>query len=305
MDPGNVLPTHYLQAYSGGRILGVASLFITLDLLFVAFREVACLLSKAAWGCDDYFLAPALITNLGVCIQGMIIVKVAGVGCHLEAALMRRPDHIPAWGKSIYTLQMIYFPAPALPKLSILYLYYRLFPTKVFRILTLVIASIVVMNLLANLFAATWVCSPIAYLWDKSIAGGRCFDSVLYRQMVNVPNIVTDAAMLACLTICFLAGSIGLIAPCARLAALNTKSAFKDNTWQSVNLVSWTIVEPSMYLIAACLLGLRPLFSQTMICKIRLILTRASNLWSTNNDIELQTPQQRCGGFQRLDKPLK
>ena len=35
-----------------------------------------------------------------------------------------------------------------------------------------------------------------------------------------------------------------------------------DNTWNSVNRLIWTVVEPAMYLISACLPALRPLFSR-------------------------------------------
>ena len=35
--------------------------------------------------------------------------------------------------------------------------------------------------------------------------------------------------------------------------------AFNDRTWRSVNLMTWTDVESSVYLIAACLPSLRPL----------------------------------------------
>ena len=153
------------------------------------------------------------------------MVHVAGVGHHLEAVLMRNPEQIVAWAKSVLALEMMYLPAVALPKLSILSLYYRLFPQKLFRSLTLVVVSIVVLNWLAFIFASVFECSPIAYQWDKSIVGGRCFNVLLYYRMVNVPNIVTDVAMLvlpmpmvwrlqtsrsrkAGLTICFLTGSM-------------------------------------------------------------------------------------------------
>lgn len=153
------------------------------------------------------------------------MVAVAGVGHHLEAVLMFHPHQIVLWAKSIYALEMIYLPAVALPKLSILSLYFRIFPNKVFRSMTLVIVAIVLLNWLAFLFASTFQCSPVAYQWDKSIEGGSCFDILLFYRMVNVPNIVTDIAMLILpmpvvwklhasrprkvgLTICFLAGGV-------------------------------------------------------------------------------------------------
>lgn len=153
------------------------------------------------------------------------MVALAGVGRHLDAVMMFHPHQVVAWAKSIYALEMIYLPAVALPKLSILSLYLRIFPNKVFRAITLVVAVIVVLNWLAFVFASTFQCLPVAYQWDKSIEGGRCFDVLLFYRMVNVPNIVTDIAMLILpipmvwklhtsrprrigLTVCFLAGSV-------------------------------------------------------------------------------------------------
>lgn len=154
-----------------------------------------------------------------------VMVAVAGVGHHLEAVLMFHPHQVVAWAKSIYSLEMIYLPAVALPKISILSLYLRIFPNRVFRGMTMVIVAIVLLNWLAFALASTFQCSPVTYQWDKSIEGGRCFDVLLFYRMVNVPNVVTDIAMLILpmpmvwklhtsrprrigLTVCFLAGSV-------------------------------------------------------------------------------------------------
>lgn len=153
------------------------------------------------------------------------MVGVEGVGHYLDAVLMFHPHGVVVWAKCIYALEMIYLPAVALPKLSILSLYFRLFPNKVIRAITLVIVGIVLLNWLAFVFASAFERSPVAYQWDKSIQGGHCFDVHLFYRMVNVPNIVTDIAMLILpmpmvwklhtskprkvgLTICFLAGRV-------------------------------------------------------------------------------------------------
>ncbi|KAI4087714.1 MAG: hypothetical protein LQ344_006600 [Seirophora lacunosa] len=134
--------------------------------------------------------------DIGLGIHGIVMVAVAGVGHHLEAVLMFHPHQVVAWAKSIYSLEMIYLPAVALPKISILSLYLRIFPNRVFRGMTMVIVAIVLLNWLAFALASTFQCSPVTYQWDKSIEGGRCFDVLLFYRMVNVPNVVTDIAML-------------------------------------------------------------------------------------------------------------
>ncbi|KAL8898239.1 MAG: hypothetical protein Q9207_006803 [Kuettlingeria erythrocarpa] len=227
MASGHSRSPEYLREYSGGTLIAVAIAFIVLDLLFVGLRELARHRTKATWGWDDYLILPALVVNISLCIHGIVMVGVGGVGHHLDAVLMFHPHQVVGWAKCIYALEIIYLPAVALPKLSILSLYFRLFPNQLFRAMTLFLVVVMLLNWLAFIFASTFKCSPVAYQWDKSIQGGHCFDVLLYYRLVNVPNIVTDIAMLILpmpmvwklhtsrprkvgLTICFLAGSVAI-----------------------------------------------------------------------------------------------
>ena len=53
-----------------------------------------------------------------------------------------------------------------------------------------------------------------------------------------------------------------MIGACIRMATFFQTAIFVDNTWASVQLMTWTCVEPGMYLIAACLVKLRPVLSK-------------------------------------------
>lgn len=53
----------------------------------------------------------------------------------------------------------------------------------------------------------------------------------------------------------------GIVGACFRLAFfVKTENLFTDPTWYSTSLLCWSCAEPGMYLIAACLLTLGPLF---------------------------------------------
>lgn len=156
----------------------------------------------------------------------LVMVAVAGVGHHLQAVLMSNPHQIVAWAKCIYALDLIYFAAVALPKLSILNLCLRVFAVSdAARRITHVMMALMVVIWLSYSLASVFECYPFAYRWDRSIPGGHCFDIVLFYRMVNVSNIVTDIAILILpmpyiwklhatrsrrggVTICFLAGSV-------------------------------------------------------------------------------------------------
>ena len=158
------------------------------------------------------------------------MVNDASVGRHLPAVLMNNPTQVIVWAKSIYALQWLYLAAVALPKISILGLYLRIFSISRARITCYIVIFMVTANWVAFIFAATFQCSPIAFQWDKSITGGTCVDiQALYRAS-SAPNIATDVIILILpiptvwrlkasvirklgLMLVFLAGSVSVFLP--------------------------------------------------------------------------------------------
>ena len=111
----------------------------------------------------------------------------------------------------------------------------------------------------------------------------------------------------------------GLITAIIRLAEFLATAAFDDATWTSVKLVTWSCIEPGMYLIAACLLACRPLIHRALNNFGPLL-----RLWSHNSssstisrgaaarpgiqDLEFQTttiPKHSYKGFDDLDDDLE
>ena len=70
--------------------------------------------------------------------------------------------------------------------------------------------------------------------------------------------------------------SSGLGASIARFAAFFQRDPVGDPTWVSVELMMWTIIEVSVYLIAACLPTLRPL--------VVLVWDKESKIFSSKGD---------------------
>ena len=153
-----------------------------------------------------------------------VMVQVADVGHHLPAVLIHSPSKLATWAKCIYALGWIYLAAVALPKLSILCLYLRIFVQSSYRMVTYILIGIVIANWIAFILASIFQCSPFEYQWNKKISG-HCFDVQTFYELLNVPNILTDAVMLVLpmpmvwhlsiprahklgLTLVFLAGSV-------------------------------------------------------------------------------------------------
>lgn len=99
------------------------------------------------------------------------------------------------WAKTLYALAQVYLAACALPKLSILVLYRRIFTDKPTRIATWVLIILVLANWVAVSIAAFLQCIPVAAMWDPSIKG-KCINLELLYRMTNLPILFTDLPML-------------------------------------------------------------------------------------------------------------
>ena len=186
---------------------------------------------------------------------------------------------IEQWAKWIFAVEMGYLVAVCVSKLAILSIFLRVFTDRWTRVVTYTLFGTVIAAWIAETISGTLQCIPFKFQWDKTITGGHCFNIVSYYQYLSIPNILTDIIMLVLpqpsiwrlhttriqkvgLGVVFLAGSIGLIASCVRFAEFFVTDALSDPTWNSVVLLTWTMIEPAIYLVAACLLTYRPLLKK-------------------------------------------
>ena len=146
-------------------------------------------------------------------ISHVIAVNYGGVGRHIAAVEMRDPGALVAWAKEseiysqplypqliflqcLYAGEVIYGFAIAFPRLSILFLFLRVFPNKPFRIGVYALMFLLAGLCISIALAAVFQCSPVAYAWDKHIKGGTCIDQVAYLRWHTVPNLLVDVVML-------------------------------------------------------------------------------------------------------------
>lgn len=204
----------YLAEYIGYQVIGVAIAFMVLETVFVILRSLARRKTLSPLGWDDYLIIPALVVNLGMCAHGIsqstttlrrhgtrlksstVMVNITGAGHHLPAVIIQHgPAKLVVWSKMIYASIWIYSVAVVLPKMSILCLYLRIFVRKPQRITCYVLMGVLITHMISTVFAATFECTPVAHLWDKTIAG-HCFDAVAFYRIASLPNIITDVIML-------------------------------------------------------------------------------------------------------------
>jgi hypothetical protein len=118
------------------------------------------------------------------------------VGHHVSDVMKDNPELMVGWAKGIFAIELIYLASVALPKLSALSFYLRVFVYRKGRVFAYIIIGLVILNWVVFTISAILQCRPIAYWWDKTIQGGTCFNVQVYYRAMCVPNIATDVMVL-------------------------------------------------------------------------------------------------------------
>ncbi|KAL9595419.1 MAG: hypothetical protein Q9219_006462 [cf. Caloplaca sp. 3 TL-2023] len=134
------------------------------------------------------------------------------------------------------------------------YIGYKLTAVAVFFIVSE--AVLVSLRYFARYVARTsWATDPGKYTsWAKSAVAVE----IIYCTAVVFPKLAILAMYLRLFPI--KKPYRGLVSSIVRFTIFYGNEAFVDGTWASVNLMTWTLIEPGVYLIAACLPNLRPLW---------------------------------------------
>ncbi|KAK3377394.1 integral membrane protein [Lasiosphaeria ovina] len=274
------LPGDFLNETRGGALVGISIGFAVITSVVVPLRFYARTLRPASFGLDDFLILAAYIFNLALCALGITMVQIGGVGQHVEALELRNPSALVGWAKVLLAFEFVYFTAVALPKMSILCLYLRVFKWAhgPMRTASLALFGFVAATWLSMMVTVCFQCRPIAFWWDRSIPGGRCIDVQAFYHAQSIPGVVLDLFIMAlplrtiwglsmptakrlALVLVFLVASLGVVASVVRATMLFSNSAFDDRTWASVLLCGWSVVESSCYITANCLSSMRPLVS--------------------------------------------
>ncbi|KAF1980436.1 hypothetical protein BU23DRAFT_445056 [Bimuria novae-zelandiae CBS 107.79] len=273
---GTTVTPEYLAEDIGPSIIATASLTIAFTTVFVALRYYARHLSQTRFGVEDVIIPFAWLAEVGLCIIGIVMVKRAGTGRHVEYVLKTHPEGVISHYKGLFANQLVHPLAVALPKIVIVILFLRVFNQKWERRAAWITLWLMLGTLISYSVASMFQCRPISYNWDQSIPG-KCFNFDLLANSSSVPNILTDLIVLVLpirtviglkvstsrkigLMLIFLTGSVGIVASVIRTIVFVCTDPLLDITFNYVALVNWTIIEPGMYLLAACALSFKPLW---------------------------------------------
>jgi hypothetical protein len=98
--------------------------------------------------------------------------------------------------KLIIPLQFLWVLSLGCTKVSILFLYLRIFPVRWLVVSSYATMGVIVAWAIATILAGCLICRPFAYNWDKTIPGGYCGNQVTSFTITGIINVVTDVVVL-------------------------------------------------------------------------------------------------------------
>lgn len=145
-------------------------------------------------------------------------VKYGGVGRHLPIVMIEDPTTLGRSllvGKSnpsnhprrrffsaecslqyLFAAEFVYGTVILTVKVSILSLYYRIFPTRSMKFSTLVLGAMTLAWWAAVVLVSAFQCSPIQKTWHPLMMGGHCLNKNTFFLGNAIPNIVLDVLFL-------------------------------------------------------------------------------------------------------------
>ncbi|KAG9235563.1 hypothetical protein BJ875DRAFT_458794 [Amylocarpus encephaloides] len=266
-SPLPVVDAAYLALDEGSKVVTINTTFTALATLTVILRFAARKIKKTGLAADDYLIFAAL-AFVWVLYGLSIACQLKGVGKHIEAV---SKENVALILEMLYVTQIFYILAPAAIKLSLLFLYKRIFVTKRFTMVCNVLLGVVAVWVTIMTFMGIFNCTPVDAFWTGK---GKCVNFKQFALGYAAVNIGTDLIIWVLpvpmvwklqlpigqkisLTLIFILGLFDCAAAITRLVTSMLVLGNRDVTWDYVPGFIWSIIEPSVGIMCACLPTIR------------------------------------------------
>ncbi|KAK3386835.1 hypothetical protein B0H63DRAFT_468466 [Podospora didyma] len=275
-DPNAPPPSaEYIAENKGPSIDAVICTVVALSTLFVCARIFVRGYLMRKLQIDDYIIIVSMLcawTCVGISLEAVRW----GNGRHFDTLNLDQMQNAVKWTIFGFPAGIMSF---SLPKFAVVALLTRLLnPSRMHRIFLwsmVGLCQIVLGGCIVILFAQ---CTPSASQWDFSITGAKCWDKwllVKYSMVAGGFSAFTDLYLAIYPTVVLFKLHLELKKKIALCIALGIGSistvvaiykttripslASPDFSWDTSDLVIWTIVEGSTIIIASCIPLLQPL----------------------------------------------
>ncbi|KAH8883947.1 hypothetical protein GQ53DRAFT_629792, partial [Thozetella sp. PMI_491] len=262
----------------GTQLFAVQISFLGLAWVSILFRAYVRIHMIKKVSLDDYLMFAAVLIYTGYAIIAVWGIIGGGTGQHfVDIKPAEAAQALEAW----FLCEVIYAPLSALVRTSIGVFLLRIATNKTHR--AIIYSTIIVIWILSVIyfFLMMFQCSPPSYFWEQVYhKSGSCMDlnvipaatiahsvisavcdfilallpvAMMWNVQLNKRTKVTVAALL----------SMGLIAGVAlivRIPYVKFLAISSDFLFETIDVAIWSVMEPSLGIIAGCIATLRPLF---------------------------------------------
>ncbi|KAF2008891.1 hypothetical protein BU24DRAFT_429151 [Aaosphaeria arxii CBS 175.79] len=184
----------------GRAIIIVLGVFLALDFLFVLARYWARHIKGRSLEFNDWAMFSALISVTALYFTEVAAVRNGGVGLHVMEIVMQwgGMETVMTAGKLVLTADILWNVATLTIKMSILHLYISIFGLTSPKFCRLVwgVMGFCVISTIVFVVQILVLCRPLAFFWDKTIAG-KCgslpLTYLIPGIIITVEDIVTFA----------------------------------------------------------------------------------------------------------------
>ncbi|KAI1366368.1 hypothetical protein F5Y08DRAFT_136854 [Xylaria arbuscula] len=258
----------------GAQVVIVAFLSTPLALLALGLRLWSRRLQGMALAFNDYIVIVATLiatATVSICLADVFI---GAIGVHSAELVATKPHVLSLY--IIFTIpgEILWAAANTCVKFSILSLYTIIFPGRTFHRICYAMMGISTAYFISVLFEAFILCKPVQYNWDKTIPGGQCHNQNLAYLIAGITNLVIDAFIVALplpklyglqiplakrVAIAAMFGLSALICVLSLLRILSVEAwDLTDPTYTGTGITAYSILEPTLGVVNACLPTLRP-----------------------------------------------
>ncbi|KAJ0120787.1 hypothetical protein J7T55_015521 [Diaporthe amygdali] len=223
------------------EVRNITIIFTVIAVLVVALRCISRLKIKAPFWTDDWLTLATLMLLFGNAAFNFVVVE-QGVGLH--SGRLNLPQ-LQALNKTIVGAEVIYLTGVNAYKISLLFLYFRIFPIKSVRIWAYVFGGLSTSWNIAGVFAAAFQCTPRAKIWEPWVEG-YCINVFLAQLLKTF------------LVFMFMSGSYVVFTSIYRFTVYLHYSS-KNIPFTLATPVAWNIIEISSGIVSSCLPTLGPI----------------------------------------------
>ncbi|PKX99843.1 hypothetical protein P168DRAFT_261112 [Aspergillus campestris IBT 28561] len=218
---------------------------------------------------DDWIILWSMAWNFVV--VGFIFAMIHnGMGLHADTV---DPENIVLIAKFLVVAEILYVFNLVWTKISILFMYYRIFHFPYFKRWAYGIGTFIICWVITITFLFVFICVPVEKLWYPQLPG-HCINQVATWIANATSTIATDLVILFLpmpqiwklqlrtsekvgLTIAFGLGFFVVFASAYRLTVLFSYTPL-DSSYTLAPTVAWTAIEMSAGIVSACLPTMRP-----------------------------------------------